>query len=61
MNDVVALGQYRKPQTQSRMGNQRGIVREFTQALNLCSLCGSHSHRASKCPLRPASEQPREI
>lgn len=30
------------------------VVRHFTQSLNLCSVCGSTKHRASKCPLRNA-------
>lgn len=30
-------------------------IRVFTQALNLCSVCGSSQHRASKCQLRPAT------
>lgn len=57
MSDVVALDQYRKMSTKlTNSGSTTGIVREFTQALNICTLCGSSAHRASKCPLRAAPD-----
>lgn len=52
MADVVSIANYARPGSSRADNTQRGDVRQFTQALNLCTFCGSSSHRASKCPVR---------
>lgn len=52
MSDIVSISNYARPEGQVTNSGERGVVRQFTQSLNLCSLCGSSSHRASKCPMR---------
>lgn len=61
MADVVSIANYARPGSSRADNTQRGEVRPFTQALNLCTLCGSSSHRASKCPVRVTHSDIREI
>lgn len=61
MSEVVRIDFNRTPVPRTA-SNTGGNVHQFTQALNLCTLCGSSAHRASKCQLRVQNaEQPREI
>lgn len=52
MSEVVSFSNYARSKEAVANTGERGVVRHFTQSLNMCSLCGSSSHRASKCPLR---------
>lgn len=61
MSEVVRIDFNRTPVPRSVTNTGGGDVRQFTPALNLCSLCGSSAHRASKCGLRVQNTEPREI
>lgn len=60
MSRVVDLADFRTASPPPAMPHGRGEIRPFTQALNLCSVCGSTAHRASKCPVRPALSDPQK-
>lgn len=45
--DFAAIAPHREKTTTT------AVIKSFTQSLNLCSVCGSSQHRASKCRLRP--------
>lgn len=32
-------------------------IKQFTQRLATCSICGGGTHRASQCPQRPRSDE----
>lgn len=52
MPDVVSIQNYSRPDTTPRQLSRPGEIKNFTQALNMCTVCMSSSHRASKCPQR---------
>lgn len=70
---IVALADYRRPfervpnqasdcqndtdecQNATKPGTAQ--VKQFSPRLLICSVCGSHNHRAASCPRRPRRNQ----
>lgn len=55
MTDTVVTVDFGSATPPREKTTTTAVVKHFTQSLNLCSVCGSSQHRASKCQLRPAT------
>ena len=58
----VVHRQYDEPRdwlvTDEQPARRSAEIVRFTPRLLICSVCGSHNHRASQCPRRPCNLQP---